>query len=94
MATAKKKRNERLDFRITKEDKTKIQRAVEFLGVSTADFVLQHVMPNVEKVIAQEEKIRLNNEAWKGFVQLLEKPKSASTSLKSAMREYLDAQGA
>ena len=93
MTVTKKKKNERLDFRISSVDKLKIQRAMAFLGVSTADFVLKRIMPDVERVIAEEEKIHLNNEAWTGFVNLLQSPKPASASLKSAMQEYRKTQG-
>jgi len=93
MTAAKKKKNDRLDFRVSSEDKSKIQRAVDFLGVSTAEFVLKRIMPDVDRVIAEEEKILLNNEAWNGFVNMLKNPKPASASLKVAMQEYRKSQG-
>ncbi|MEI8028021.1 MAG: DUF1778 domain-containing protein [Pseudomonadota bacterium] len=92
MSSAKKKTH-RLDFRVSLEDKSKISRAVDFVGESMADFVLKRIMPEVDRIIARDEKIRLNNEAWTAFLGMLETPKTASSSLKKAMKEYRKTQG-
>ena len=92
MPTAKKKKLERIELRLSGEDKSKIQRAVTFLQVSATQFVLDKIMPEVELALANEKKIRLNDAAWNGFLAMLQSPKSASTSLKSAMKEYREIQ--
>ena len=91
--TAAKKKNQRLDFRVSSEDKSKISRAVEFVGESMAEFVLKRIMPEVDRIIAQEEKVLLSNNAWADFVSMLETRRPASADLKRAMREYREAQG-
>jgi uncharacterized protein (DUF1778 family) len=93
MTAARKKKLERLELRLSGEDKSKIQRAVTFLKMSTTQFVLDKIMPEVEQTLAKEEKIRLNDASWNGFVAMLQSPKSASKSLKSAMKEYREIQG-
>jgi uncharacterized protein (DUF1778 family) len=87
------KRNQRVDFRVSSEDKSKLLRAADFAKESMADFILNRIMPEVERIIAQEEKIRLSQQAWTGFVQLLETPRPASSSLKAAMQDYRKIQG-
>lgn len=89
---ARRKKIDRIDFRVSPEEKLKIKKAVEFAGESMADFVLKRIMPEVNRLIAQEEKIRLNKQAWSGFVHLLQNPKPASSSLKRAMQEYRETQ--
>ena len=91
--TAPKKRTERLDLRVSKEDKSKITRAVDFVGESMAEFVLKRILPEVERLIAQEEKIRLKDQAWNAFVGMLETSRPASASLKRTMKEYRKSQG-
>jgi uncharacterized protein (DUF1778 family) len=90
MAMTALKKNERIDLRVSLEEKTKLRKAVEFCGERMSDFILKRVMPDVDRLLAAEQRIKLNQEAWEGFVSLLNSQKPASPSLKRAMQEYRD----
>lgn len=93
MATVKKKKDERIDLRVSADQKAKIQKAVDARGVKLSEFILSLVMPEVEQILIEQERIVLNNKAWQSFIDLLEKPTSASSTLKAAMKDYRKVQG-
>ena len=88
MTALKKKKNDKVDFRVSADDKLKIKAAADFTGENLSDFILSRIMPDVERLIASEAKIRLNNAAWSGFAEMLSSPKKASDSLKAAMKKF------
>lgn len=92
MTASISKKIERIEFRIEPELKKKIQIAAEFSDEKISDFILKRIMPEVERLIETERKVKLDQEAWDSFVGILQSPKPASKNLKSSMKEYLRAQ--
>lgn len=93
MSTARKKKVARIDFRVSVDQKIKIQKAVDVRGEKLSEFILSRVMPEVEQILTEQERVVLNNKAWQSFMDLLEKPAPASSALKAAMKDYRKAQG-
>lgn len=93
MSTARKKKVARIDLRVSVDQKTKIQKAVDIRGEKLSEFILSCVMPEVEKILTEQERVVLNNKAWQSFMNLLENPAPASSALKAAMKDYRKAQG-
>jgi uncharacterized protein (DUF1778 family) len=92
MATAKKKIS-RVDLRVSPEDKKRLQMAVDFTGERVTDFIMRRIMPDVNRILEAEKQIVLNDEAWSGFISMLQaSPKKANPKLKKAMVEYLKLQ--
>lgn len=88
------KKSSRLELRLSAEEKENIMKAVDFFqerGIS--EFILKRIRPDVEKAIESEKQIKLSNEAWVGFLDLLNNKPKASDSLKDAMKSYLDSKG-
>lgn len=87
MTTANKKLD-RLDLRVKSEVKAKLKRASKFVNEDMTEFVMKRVMPDVERILEAERKIRLNDTAWESFESMLLTPRKASTRLKESMKEY------
>jgi uncharacterized protein (DUF1778 family) len=89
MSALKQTKNERIDIRVSLEDKVKIQDAASFLGISQAEFMLKSCLVEAERALQMEEQLELDSISWKNFCQLLESPKTPSKKLKSSMAEYI-----
>jgi uncharacterized protein (DUF1778 family) len=93
MTALNKKKNERVDIRVSAEEKHMILEAAKFSGEKMSDFILSRIMPDVERLIATQTRIRLGEESWNAFVEMLQSPKPAPKKLKEAMKEYRKAKG-
>ncbi len=74
--------NARLDMRLTKEIKTKAEKASALLGMkSITEYVVRLIDENASKVIAQHESITIDNDLFDRFMNACEnanKPNKAS----------------
>lgn len=87
MATANGVRSERLDARLTREEKETIETAANLRGTSSSDFVRMAVNEAALKTIREYEVLRLNEEARKAFVQsLMNPPKPNERAIAAAKR--------
>lgn len=84
---------ERIDFRISAENKDKIMRASDYLGEKMSDFILKRVLPEAERLLEQQKRIRLNEQQWDSFLAMMTDPAPASKGLKSSMAKYRKNQG-
>ena len=82
------KKSEKIDFRVSKELKERIQLASSFVNEEVAQFIVSLIEPEVNRILDAQKAIRLNDEAWDSFLSMLTSPQKASASLRKAMREY------
>jgi uncharacterized protein (DUF1778 family) len=87
-ATAKP---ERLDVRITKEQKRLVEHAAELEGRSITDFVVSSVASAAKQVIQDHDTLRLTARDREVFVQALLRPPAANENLSQAVRRYKEA---
>jgi uncharacterized protein (DUF1778 family) len=81
-------RVQRLEARITYEQKQLIQRAAELEGRSVTDFVVSSAQAAAHRVISEREAIRLAGADREAFVSALLSPPEPSAQLKAAARRY------
>jgi len=87
MATGYAIRKERLDTRLTREEKESIETAANLRGTSASDFVRMAVKEAALKTIRDYELLTLNEEARKTFVDaLLNPPKPNERAVAAAQR--------
>jgi uncharacterized protein (DUF1778 family) len=80
-------RTERLDARVTPEEKETIETAANLRGTSYSDFVRMAVKEAALKTIREYEVLTLNQESRKIFVDaLLSPPKPNQNALAAAKR--------
>lgn len=87
MATATLTRNERLDARVTREEKQMIETAASLRGTSASDFVRMATREAALNTIREHEVLILNQNAKRVFVEaLLNPPKPNDKAIAAARR--------
>ena len=79
---------ERLEARVTREQKRIIERAAELRGTSVTEFVVVSAQQAATETIKDFETLRLRGEARKVFVNALLNPPAPNAAAKAAARRY------
>jgi len=82
-------RAERLEARISRDQKTLFQRAAELQGRTLTDFVVSSVQEAAVRTIEQMQIIRLSAEDSREFAEALLHPRAPNEKLRSAARRYM-----
>lgn len=84
----KNSRKERLEARVTKEQKELFQRAADIQGRTLTDFVITSVLNAAKQVITEHENIILTKQDQQVFVAALLNPPEPSAKLRDAAQRY------
>ncbi|MBI1779528.1 MAG: DUF1778 domain-containing protein [Proteobacteria bacterium] len=84
-------RKERLEARISRDQKALFQRAAELQGRTLTDFVVSSVQQAALRTIDELQIIRLNAEQSRAFAESLLKPREPIERLRAAARRYIAA---
>ncbi len=87
-------RAERLEARVTAEQKDLIERAAALQGRTITDFVLTSVQDAARRAIAEHQQIELSLRDSEAFVEALLNPREPNARLKAAAQRYLKLTGA
>ncbi len=79
---------ERLEARVTREQKRIIERAAELRGTSVTEFVVVSAQQAATKTIKGFETLRLRGEAREVFMNALLNPPAPNAAAKAAARRY------
>lgn len=82
---------ERLEARVTREQKQLIERAAELEGRSITDFVVASAQSAARQVIQDHEILKLTARDREVFVQALLNPPKPTDKLRQAVRRYKEA---
>ena len=88
MSTQARPKPERLEARVTREQKHLIQRAAELEGRSITDFLVASAQSAAQQVIQEHEVLRLTAKEREVFVQALMYPAPPTGKLRRAVRRY------
>lgn len=86
-------RSERLEARVTKDQKDLIERAAAIQGRSVTDFVLSSVQDAAQKAIEDHQRIKLSIRDAEAFVEALLNPPEPNERLRETIRRYRQATG-
>src|SRR5690349_5845989 len=89
VGSAAKLRDERLEARVSHEQKALFQRAAELQGRTLTDFVIASVHAAAVRTIEEMQTIRLNAADSRAFAEALLNPREPSARLKAAADRYL-----
>jgi len=81
-------KRERLEARITPEQKELVQRAASLEGRSVTDFIIETVEAAAQKVIRSHQVLQLTDRETQAFFAALESPPRPSDELREAARRY------
>lgn len=85
---ATRRRAERLEARVTTEQKALIEHAAALEGRSITDFVLASVQDAAKRTIAEHEVIRLSVKDSRAFVDALLVPREPGLRMKEGVAAY------
>ncbi|ARN82006.1 DUF1778 domain-containing protein [Methylocystis bryophila] len=86
-------RRERLETRITADQKILIERAAALQGRTVTDFVLTSVQEAARRAIEEHQRLELSLRDSQVFVDALLGPKPANERLRDTVRRYRQATG-
>ncbi|BDZ63281.1 type II toxin-antitoxin system TacA family antitoxin [Agromyces mangrovi Wang et al. 2018] len=67
-------KNQRLELRLTQEQKAAIEQAAQLSGRTVTDFSVSFLVEQAREVIRAEHELRMSDLAWSEFSTLLERP--------------------
>lgn len=86
--TSTRTRAERLETRVTAEQKSLIERAAALQGRSVTDFVLTSVQDAARRTIEEHSQLALSVRDSEAFVDALLKPQPVNDRLRETVRRY------
>ncbi len=86
-------RGERLETRVTADQKNLIERAAALQGRTVTDFVLTSVQDAARRAIEEHQRIDLSLRDSHAFVEALIKPRPVNDRLRDTVRRYRRATG-
>ena|SRR5256885_783792 len=87
------KKEERLEARVTPEQKRIIERAAHIRGTSITDFVLASAQQAATATIRDFETLTLRDQAREVFVNALLSPPAPNAAAQAAARRYKERKG-
>jgi uncharacterized protein (DUF1778 family) len=67
-------KSERLELRLTSQQKTEIEQAAALSGRSVTDFSVPLLVREAEEVIRVERDLHMSKESWEAFNDILDRP--------------------
>jgi uncharacterized protein (DUF1778 family) len=92
-STARRTRAERLEARVTAEQKSLIERAAALQGRSVTDFVLTSVQDAARRAIEEHSQLALSVRDSEAFVDALLNPEPVNDRLRDTVRRYRERVG-
>jgi uncharacterized protein (DUF1778 family) len=86
-------RAERLETRVTAEQKNLIERAAALQGRTITDFVLTSVQDAARRTIEEHQQLELSVRDSEAFVKALLNPRPVNARLRDTVRRYRAATG-
>lgn len=86
-------RAQRLETRVTAEQKTLIERAAALQGRSVTDFVLASVQDAARRAIEEHRQLELSVRDSEAFVEALMNPRPVNDRLRDTVRRYRETTG-
>src|SRR5438046_7246480 len=87
-------RAQRLETRVTAEQKTLIERAAALQGRTVTDFVLTSVQAAARRAIEEHQQLELSARDSEAFVEALLNPRPVNRRLRDTIRRYRETTGA
>jgi len=87
------RKQERLEARVTRQQKRLIERAAYLRGTSVTDFVVASAQQAATATIKDSEMLSLRDEAREAFVNALLNPPAPNPAARAAARRYKERRG-
>jgi len=87
MPVAARKKEHRIQLRVSRREVSTISRAAETAGVSLSAFILESASERAQRTLADQRHFELNGRQWQTFTQALDRPTRRLPRLEKLMRE-------
>ena len=77
----------RIDLRLDPYKKSVVSRAAELLGVNITQFIMDRVYPEAERIVSENQRIRLSPKEWEQFCAKLDQPTKDLPELRKLLTE-------
>ncbi|MFT4030117.1 MAG: DUF1778 domain-containing protein [Protaetiibacter sp.] len=79
-------KNDRIEIRLTADQKRTIERAATISGRSVTDFSITLLLEEASEVIRQDRELRVSVRAWETFNEILDRPAKPIAELADLFR--------
>ncbi|PPL14980.1 type II toxin-antitoxin system TacA family antitoxin [Microterricola pindariensis] len=79
-------KSERLELRLTPEQKKEIEQAAAISGRSVTDFSIPLLVDEAAEIIRQERELKMSSAAWDAFNLILDEPAKPLAGLAELLR--------
>ena len=79
-------KNERLELRLTAEQKRTIEQAATIAGRSITDFSVPVLVDQAMEVIREDRELHVSQKAWDAFNEILDRPAQGIPELAELLR--------
>lgn len=86
-------KDNRIDLRVTQEQKELLERAATIKGISVSAYTLLHVIPAAKQDVDSHERLVLSDRDRDLFMSVMENPPALKGKLKSAIAQYREKYG-
>jgi uncharacterized protein (DUF1778 family) len=86
-------KNNRIDLRVTQEQKALLEQAAALKGVSLSAYTILHLLPLAQQDIAAQERLTLSDRDRDLLMATLDNPPALQGHLKSAIAKHLEKYG-
>lgn len=93
MSETSKAKNNRIDLRVTLEQKEVLERAAALKGVSLSAYTLFHLLPAAKQEVDSHEKLVLSNHDRDLFMSVMDNPPELAGKLKGVIKKYREKYG-
>ena len=88
MTAFPQQRDERIDLRVSANQKTLLARAASYAGVSLSSFLVSAAADRARELVAERETLNLTPRDWSKFLGALDKAERPRPKLEAAARRY------
>lgn len=86
-ATRKTTKSDRLYIRASSLEKAKLERAAQAVHSSRSQFVLQQALDAADRILSEQTRFALSEEAWREFCERLDSPERDLPSIRALAAE-------
>lgn len=83
-------RDERIDLRVSSEQKSMLVRAALLAGMSVSSFMVAAAAQRARELLTEHEALTLSSRDWEAFLTALDREEAPSPRLQDAAQRYLE----
>jgi uncharacterized protein (DUF1778 family) len=79
-------KSDRIELRLTRQQKSEIERAAAISGRSVTDFSVPLLVKEAEQIIRVERDLHMSKESWDAFNEILDRPAKPVSGLADLLK--------